>query len=317
MKHLIELLNVSSDDFLETLDKDISENYKSFTLKKNSGKLRWIDAPQGKLKEIQRNILDNILYTFQAHPSAVGFISKKSAKTGAEKHVNAKVLLCIDLYDFFGSIKTPQIIKLWSHLLKRLKSRDMLDCDYSEELTKYIKWMTQLTSYKGRLPQGAPTSPALANLYSYNMDMELAQYSRLNGLIYTRYADDLSFSSDDSDTDMAIHLKEVEAIISGHNLKLNNKKTRMTRPHRRMKVTGIVVNEKLGVPRYKWRNLRAQLHTMLVNNHNLTDEEYQKIRGYIEWLRTLNQERGDKLYQRLLAVKYATVRRLSKKTNLT
>lgn len=278
--------------FPESTVKEITENienyYMSFPIKKASGKLRWIDAPQEPLKEIQSNILKNLVYKFRAHPCAFGFIKGKSVRDGAAMHVQSKVLLCVDVSNFFSSIKVDEIFRLLTYLLNNCKE----PISHTKE---ELEMLVALLTYKGGLPQGSPASPALANMFCMKLDQHMYNLAKTNNLRYTRYADDISFSSKTSDFMMFTILPEINKELIKWGFRMNPNKTRILRPHRRMIVTGVVVNNRLGTPKWVWKNLRARLHNLLVQKDSLSTIEYQKLRGQIEWIKTLHHKRGEQL----------------------
>ena len=131
------------------------------------------------------------------------------------------------------------------------------------------------------------------------LDAKISKIANQNGLTYTRYADDMTLSHPDVSYKIGKHVKEIEQILTYYRLHVNHKKTRILRPHRRMVVTGVVINDKLTVPRYKWRNMRARLHNLVKENKVLHVSEFQKIRGYCEWIYHLNPTRGKQLLETL------------------
>ena len=135
------------------------------------------------LKELQRKLLQEFLYLFKPHDAAVGFIIGCSVKEGALRHLGSKVVLCMDLSDFFGSIKTNRVYKLVSFLINRLSERYTHFTFTQQDIVN----IAELLTFKGKLPQGAPTSPAVANLTALNLDKKLESYANEHDLIYTRY----------------------------------------------------------------------------------------------------------------------------------
>ena len=95
------------------------------------------------------------------------------------------------------------------------------------------------------------------------------------------------------DFDIGSIISEVTQISEGYKLKIKKKKTRIMYPHNRMVVTGVVINEKLSIPKWKWRNFRAKLHNIIVNDEQITMDDYQKLRGFAEWIYSLHTERGN------------------------
>lgn len=295
---IYEIIAVDKQEILNLSSKIVNEYY-SFPIKKSSGKLRWIDAPSDKLKEVQKQILEKFIYKFRPHPAATGFIKSKSVSYGARQHLNSQVLICFDLKDFFPSIKKSEVISLMSKLFRSYKKRYI---DFTFEKDDITAIASILLFKDTHLPQGAPTSPALANLYCLEIDSKLQKLAKQYGLSYTRYADDLAFSANYKlfKGDIQEFIKSIKSTIESSScLKLNPKKTRVLYPHHRMMVTGVVVNKKLGVPKPVWRNLRAQLHNLQTSKTGVSLSEWQLIRGKIEWIRSLSKVRGNQLLQAL------------------
>lgn len=270
----------------EVLKHGIHKYYLSYPIPKKSGGRRWLDAPQDELKSLQEEILHNILYEFKPHESAVGFRRNISMIKGAKKHLKSEVILSLDIVDFFSSIKAPMIYTLFYWINYKLVNRK------KPKLSKKDQGkIVNLLTYKKRLPQGAPTSPALSNLVFYKYDKALTELAENYNLTYTRYADDMSFSSINPSIDIKKVLPDIKDILEP-DFKLNDKKTHVKRQHQRMTVTGIVVNEKLSVPKYKWRQFRAKLHNLKMSQKPISKLEHQKIVGYAQWINQLHPKRG-------------------------
>lgn len=281
---IYELIGYSKEE-VESVVQSIDKHYLSFPTKKSNGRVRWINAPLAPLKSMQNSILKNIVYKFTPHTQAFGFVKGKSAKDGATVHLGAKVLLCLDVQNFFGSLTKDRVFKLFTFLL----NHKLLKVEYDK---KDMINLVGLATYKGALPQGSPASPGLANLICLNLDKSLQALANSHNLKYSRYADDISFSSQDN----AFLAREIMPVIRqtlrADGLSINSSKTRILRQHKRMMVTGVVVNKKLGTPKWVWKNLRAELHNGIKSGRVLTIHEYQKLRGQIEWIRTLHEARG-------------------------
>ena len=278
-KNIYQLTDIDEQEAINIIN-NIETYYRSYPIKKSSGKLRWIDAPQEPLKKYQKNILERLLYQFRAHESAVGFVKNISVKDGAAKHLGNKVVLCVDVQDFFGSLSLYQVYAAFGYMLTKI-SKDIKGFSYNSD---DLEILVKLTTYKAHVPQGAPTSPALANIICRQMDRELQAIADKHNLVYTRYADDISFSHSNKSFKITKVIEQTKNIMSYYGLKLNRKKTRVLRPHKRMCITGVVINEKLSVPKYVWRNVRAQLYNLIKNKTPLSIEEQQKLRGKIEWI---------------------------------
>ena len=277
------------------------EHYLSFAIRKRNGKLRWIDAPCRDLKSIQTNLLYNCLYKLSTHKDCMGFRVGIGVKDGASRHLGAKVLLTMDISNFFNSIKISKVQLFCAYLLKRLTAIKKPKHPYTNE---DIITLSSLFTFKGKIPQGAPTSPALANLISYKMDIELSKLAYIHNCKFTRYADDIAFSSENKDFKIGKLIPEIKAIVEKENLSINYRKTKIRRPHNRMAVTGIVINEKLSVPRWKWRNFRAELHNLVKENAAIELEYWQQLRGYAEWIKTLNPQRGKDFLEKIGRLTY-------------
>ena len=228
--------------------------YTSYKIKKKSGGLRTIESPDETLMAIQKK-LNFYLQSYYYHikPKHVhGFvcnsyrtISVANIVENAKMHVGKKYVLNIDLKDFFSNISANRVKKMFS-------GKYFI---FNELMTMVL---TLLVTYKGKLPTGAPTSPAISNFVCLDLDQSLLEFSKSNGLTYTRFADDLTFSSDEEITDVLLLM--IKEIIRLNGFVVNNKKVRIKSSARQQKVTGIVVNEKINVDRKYIKRIRAMLH---------------------------------------------------------
>lgn len=253
--------------------------YTQHTIPKSSGGVRWLNEPNEWLKEVQYQLLYNLIYKFSTHDAAYGFKKDTSLIKGAAKHVKNNLLLNVDLKNFFPTINKPKVISWMNGALNNLKSRELITGFDGEDVIA----LSDLLSYKNQLPQGAPTSPALSNLIFKPADTQLETLAQDHGLTYTRYADDLSFSHPSLDFDMDAALAEIGSLVQSYGYTLNPEKTRIMRPHRRMEVTGVVVNEKPAIARWKWRNLKAEIHNTLKKNEPISRSTFRRIHGKVNW----------------------------------
>jgi len=229
--------------YLSNKDK----GYTTFKLPKKNGDFREINAPSKKLKHIQRWILDNILYKLDSGDYAHGFIPGNTIYTNAKVHVNQDLVLGIDIKDFFPSINFRSVYYIFN----------------SAGYTKKIAWaFADLCTYHWKLPQGAPTSPMLANLVALQLDNEIAKYCIRRKFEYSRYADDITVSGS---YNLPMHKKKIIKIIENNDFTINENKTRMFSKGSRQKVTGLVVNDKVSIGRNKKKTLRAIVHNILIN----------------------------------------------------
>ena len=234
--------------------------YVSFHVPKRSGGEREICAPDDDLKEIQKKLasfLQDQRIQMQEErdvPQLLshGFEPGKNIFTNAKIHRNKRFVLNLDLEDFFGSIHFGRIVGY----LEKNKS-----LAFSHEVAVAI---AQLCCYQGKLPQGAPTSPVLANMVSEVLDFRILKIARKYRLDYTRYADDLSFSTNDSTFleryESCYH--ELSGTIKHAGFAVNEKKTRLQYRDSRQTVTGLVVNRKINIDRRYYKETRAMAHQL-------------------------------------------------------
>lgn len=275
-------------DEIENILENKNKHYLTYKIRKRNGKFRRIDAPQEPLKSIQKDILYKFLYSYRANKIAHGFIKGRSPITNAEMHVGKKYLLKVDLLDFFSRIRSTLIS---SRIQDSVLAGHFKDDRLNGLTGKDILILTRLLTLNSTVPQGAPTSPALSNIVLHSFDKRIAKHCKSKDQVVTRYADDITISSY-SPILVTDTLNYIRGILP-MDIVINNSKIKYVPYYRRMKVTGIVVNEKLNVERTKWRNFRARLHNMVRDQEKLSLEEIQRVRGYIEWVRSLNQKRGD------------------------
>lgn len=281
--------------------------YRRFTVAKRKGGMRTIEAPEYRLKDIHRtlNIGLQAIYANNTNPAVHGFVKKQEESEfsspivcNALPHVGKDFLLNVDLADFFPSIPAFRI--------KQLFISDRFG--FNEQTANTL---TLLTTYNGHLPQGAPTSPIISNFICEQMDWELGKLAANRKWTYTRYADDLTFSSDDAFTDESIEL--IRAIIVANQFIINEKKLRRKGKGRRKEVTGLIVNEKVNVNREFVRSVRAMLHDLEINGltsataHHFknspvvqANDQYvfiQRLRGYISFIGQV-RGKGDPIFNR-------------------
>lgn len=249
--------------------RGVRRGYRTFTIPKRRGGTRTIDAPNPELKRLQRRILQRVLRGLRAHPCACGFERGRSIADNALPHVGAQVVINLDLQEFFASTKAEWVHDYFRHVGFDGESAELL---------------TDLCTYNGALPQGAPTSPRLSNLINYRLDERMARAAATMGLVYTRYADDITLSLPAQGAVQFIKrnpqtlahepgrtlrpnavIPVVKRIIADEGYRLHqHRKLRIARRHQRQKVTGLVVNERLNLPRAARRRLRAVEHHLRV-----------------------------------------------------
>jgi len=223
--------------------------YRTFNIPKKNGDLREISEPLPNLKDIQKWILEEILYKCKVSKYAKAYIPRRSVKENARFHRNQKIVLTLDIKNFFGSIKYIKIYLFFRQL------------GYSVSLSTML---ANLCCLDGSLPQGAPTSPALSNLVTYRIDQRIGGFALNNNIRYTRYSDDMTFSGD---FDEGRVIQFVSKVVSDEGLTLNDKKTRVRYASQRQEVTGITVNNKLQASKEMRRKLRQELY--YINKYGL------------------------------------------------
>lgn len=240
--------------FLYPKNKEVF--YKVFNLKKKSGGFRTIKAPVNSLKILQKKLSDVLYLTYTPKLSVYGFCKNKGILQNAERHVNKNYVLNIDLENFFPSIHLGRIIGLF------------LKPPYNFPREVAVALANICCDSKGLLPQGAPTSPIISNLICRKLDNELIRLAHSERCMYTRYADDITFSARVPFSNNLIATSSVLRcgnklvdIITKNSFKINESKLRLQINHsQRQEVTGLVVNKFVNVHRKFVRELRAVLH---------------------------------------------------------
>lgn len=309
---LADWLGISSKSLLRFSDKrGLSNNtnnafaphYRYHTHTKPNGALRLIEEPKPILKTLQRRILSDLLDLIPPSPAAYGFTKGRDCISAAARHGGEAVLICFDLRAFFPSITHTRIFGLFRTLgYPESVARDLTGlCTVATPahiLSRYTYDKAALLAHR-HLPQGAPTSPALANLSAFNLDRRLIGLARRMNANYSRYADDISFSGDPHITRTL--LKAVPAIINDEGFALNPRKTRIQPSNGRQTITGLIVNEKINIPRHTYDRLKSIIHHL----DNPDDARRYDLRfltslsGQITWVERVNPARGHKLRIRL------------------
>lgn len=216
--------------------------YKEFTIPKTTGGYRYIVAPSENLKFIQRWILDHILKKVLISNYATGFVSKRSIVTNAKNHIGKECVVNLDIKDFFPSITYLQVYTVFKEM------------GYTEHLSMFF---SGICTHNDVLPQGAPTSPYLSNVVCKRLDQRLSKLASHIGADYSRYADDITLSGTGK---IARYISLMKKVIKDEGFEVNNKKVRVHYQHHRQMVTGLIVNEKLSVPRETKQYLRQQIY---------------------------------------------------------
>jgi retron-type reverse transcriptase len=239
-------------------------HYVYFEVPKRSGGTRLLAAPHKRLATAQRWVLAHVLARLEVTPHAHGFVPGRSTISNARLHVGRDIVVNLDLAEFFPSITFPRVRGLFESVgySPAVATLLALLCTESPRSAVVHDGVTFWVAAGDRaLPQGACTSPAISNLVTRKLDRRLAGAARTLGWTYTRYADDLTFSAGAAVAgSLALVLARVRHIVRDEGFTVNERKGRVQRRSQRQSVTGIVVNDKPGVPREELRRLRAILH---------------------------------------------------------
>jgi len=269
-------------------------HYHYQTVAKQNGAVRLIEAPKLRLKEAQRRILTEILDLVPGHEAVHGFRKGRSIRSFAEPHVGKPVVLRMDLRDFFPSIGRARVQAVFRTL------------GYPEAVADLLGGLCTNAAPMGgplyrqpHLPQGAPTSPSMANICFYRADCRLAGLALGAGLRYTRYADDIAFSGDKIFRALE---PRIGAIVLEEGFAVQFRKTRMMRSGVRQKLAGLVVNEVCNIKREDYDRLKATLYNCA--RHGANGENRDVLMGHVSFVESIHPARGRKLRTLFNAIKW-------------
>lgn len=252
--------------------------YRIYSIEKKGPvkKMRTIYQPSRELKALQGWVLRNILDKLSSSPFSIGFEKNQSILNNATPHMGANFMLNIDLEDFFPSLTADKVFGVFHSLgYNRLVS----SC------------LTKICCYRNLLPQGAPSSPKLANLICSKLDYRIQGYAGSRGLIYTRYADDLTLSA--QSMKKVVKAKDfLISIIPTEGLKVNALKTCISGPRSQKKVTGLVISqEKVGIGRLKYKEIRAKIHHIFTGR----SMEVEHVKGWLSFISSVDSKSHKRL----------------------
>lgn len=289
-KKVARLINVDLRTITYVLYRiKIENSYKSFEIPKKSGGTRIIYAPNDNLKKIQRKLGRRL---YEIHKNYIdqhgifsnishGFEKTKGIITNARIHKNKRYLLNIDISNFFLSFNFGRVQGFFH------KSREFM---FSKEESTVI---VQLVCYEGKLPQGAPTSPIISNLIFNIVDLRILSLAKKYKLSYTRYADDMSFSTNNRafQTDYINFIKELRVLLENSGFEINENKTRLEYYSSRQEVTGLTVNKKINVSRKFIKQTRAMVDQLLKTDSFKIDGAVgteEKLEGRLAFINQLD-----------------------------
>ncbi|GAA2599913.1 hypothetical protein GCM10010399_33390 [Dactylosporangium fulvum] len=266
---------------------------------------RLIEAPKPRLRAVQRRLLDEVLGRLPVHPAAHGFVPGRDVRTFTQVHLGQHTVVRLDLAAFFSSVTVSRVYGLFrtagypepvAHTLAALCTTrtpaDVLRCAPSPALAALLR--------QPHLPQGAPTSPALANLCAFRLDRRLSGLARSFAVRYSRYADDLAFSGTLGAGEARRLVASVTRLVADEGFRVNPAKTRIRGRADRQHLAGLVVNVHAAVPREEYDRLRAILHNaaqvgLAAANRDGHPDFAAHLAGRIAWVGRSHPSRAAKL----------------------
>jgi len=315
--------------YLRRSDNSRLEHYHRNWLPKRRGGFRLIEVPKARVKAVQRRVLRRILQAIPAHPGAEGFVRGRSALSHAARHAGHDAVLCLDLEDFFTSVPHGRVFHVFraagypaavARVLAGVCTTALPPAEFARcprpnnpvELAHYQRLRRSALSQ--HLPQGAPTSPALANLCAFGLDRRLAGAATGVGAHYSRYADDLTFSGDAAFARRVRDFSTLAAAIAlDEGFEVNFRKTRIMHQGSRQLVCGVVVNEQPNLPREDYDRLKAMLTNCLRHGVDSQNRENRAdfrahLQGRVAWAEYVAPARGAKLRALFDAIRWTTER---------
>ncbi len=286
--------------------------YTRFTIPKRDGSERELCAPCLQLRWVQRRILHKILDHIPTHDAAHGFIRGRSIVTNAAPHCGSAFVLKFDLENFFPTIHYYRVMGLFASLGYAIGDGRFVNRDESRQIAPVLARLCVFVEDPrawgtGYMPQGAPTSPAISNLVCRGLDARLHGLAHQVGGVYTRYADDLTFSfPETSPVNVGRFRWWVDQICHQEGFYINQSKFRVIRSSQRQTVTGIVVNDQPRVPRKERRRFRAMLHnckTQGIESQSQGNPAFgDYLRGFASYLNMVNPQEGGALLKEVNAL---------------
>ena len=283
------------------------DHYHRFQIPKKRGGTRNVSSPKTKLRRAQSWLLENVLAPLPIHDAATAFVAGANVVENANRHMGRAIVVRIDLKDFFPSIGFRRVKRQFENFGYNEGIATMLAL-ISTESPRVELTLDETKRYvavgERVLPQGACTSPALTNLLCRRLDARLSGIAKTLGFVYSRYADDLVFSSADSNADVNKLIGLTRRVVADEKFVVNDEKTVVMRPHARQVVTGLVVNAQDAtsprVSRADLRRFRAFLHRYEQLGADQMSAQIGRdalsyARGMIAWISMSDKSRAEKL----------------------
>lgn len=329
---------------MEEIDAIIAEkehHVDRIQIPKKDGSKRNVIAPSRDLKYVQKALYWRFFRRYKASPAAHGFVAKRGIATNADPHIGALSVGKIDIKDFFDTISTDHLKNIlfgnkhicrfcrfydrmlegrchpslyanktqdFEHRCEEIKAVYIPDyCQQTGYESLFLR-IIELCTYNGYTAQGFPTSPVLANIVLRGFDKTMIKFCEEHDVVYTRYADDLAFSSKTLTKKQLRDLlqKKVYRLLWAYGFKPNRKKTTWKSRAGRLKICGVVVNDKKSVQRSVVHRFRAKVHHATVKHADRTTKaRVRQLKGWASFLMSIDPAKGKKYMDKLLAFEHA------------
>lgn len=275
MRRLEEILGRSRDD-IRRIANTAGRYYHPFDLRRIAGEGKWrhIDNPRGELKRYQSRIQERLFQDIIFPETMIGAVPGRSIRDNAKLHLSQPMVVALDLRDCFPRINDTEVYRVF---------REGLGC--SAEISSIL---TKLTTFQHRLPQGAPTSPALANLSLLSLHDELIALAETYGLNCSFYVDDIIFSGGRAREVIEPAIRRIQSY--GHSVRQG--KIKLMPNSRRQRITGVVANQIMSVGQDRRRSIRSRVFE-ISRQKAITTRTLQSILGEIAWINSLNSAQGE------------------------
>ncbi|HAD31696.1 MULTISPECIES: reverse transcriptase family protein [unclassified Methylophaga] len=297
LKHLADLTETSYRDLRKIITRQSPEPYKVFRIRKKSGGFRIIAIPDESLLKVQQWIYRHILSQAQPSPVSYAFQKGKSIRDAASVHCGCRWLIKLDLYNFFGAISEIDVYRVFyslgyqpliafelARLCTRLGSLTAFRHRHRWEIEGNSTIISQYQGQRmGHLPQGAPTSPALSNLAMVAFDRKIMNLAAEEQLTYSRYADDLSFSTPLTSFSRELakaFIHRVFRLMRTYGQSPNMTKTKIITPGARKIVLGLLVDGEEPRLQKSVRNHIRQ-HIFYLNHSDVGLQKHAQKRGFL------------------------------------
>lgn len=280
-----DALELTSSQLLRLIAR-APHTYKIYTIPKKSGGTRTIAQPAKETKYIQYWLIDNVFKSLPVHECAAAYKADASIKNNASMHKSNSYISKFDFKDFFTSIKEEDLLRHFSKHISDIFSIDDI------KIIARMSCIVGSVSNELYLSIGAPSSPILSNSVMYDFDLEIDTWCKAKNIIYSRYADDLAFSTNEKDVSSDIEplIRDVIKALDYPKLRINDKKTiHLSKKHQR-RITGVVINNdgNLSIGRSRKRMISALIHRF--STGQLSDEEVFNLQGLLGFSKDIEPE---------------------------